>query len=205
MDVCLHGNESSTWALSVWPPVSDPSMDLRGQSWQRLCRPCTLMSTWGPVSSAYQKHSLHVSCVSPILSWGLLGWEKAPILTCSLVKMKGDGGLPSPWQRSSTVSPSLTKPWGDSFQSSTMVVGSKHTHTESNEVSLFSELLKSYYKAISTALTAHIEFGSVCHSIPTSLFQRTMDITWWWWYLKLHAVTDNYTVQHLGNALNRLE
>lgn len=35
------------------------------------------MSTWVPVSYAYQKHSLHVSCVSPILSLGLVGWEKA--------------------------------------------------------------------------------------------------------------------------------
>ena len=48
----------------------------------------------------------------------------ASILTCSRMKVKGDGGLPSPWQRSSTVSPSLTRPWGDSFHSSTTVVGS---------------------------------------------------------------------------------
>ncbi len=72
-----HGNEPYPWALSVWPPVSDPSLDLQGQSWQSRHRPCTLMSRWGPVSSAYQKHSLHVSRVSPILFWGLLGWENA--------------------------------------------------------------------------------------------------------------------------------
>lgn len=32
------------------------------------------------------------------------------MLTCSLLKMKDGGGLPSPWQRSTTVSPSLARP-----------------------------------------------------------------------------------------------
>lgn len=70
-------SDSYPWAPSVWPPVSEPRLGLEGQSWQGLHRPQALVSTWGPVSSAYQKHSLHVSCVSPILSLGLVGWEKA--------------------------------------------------------------------------------------------------------------------------------
>lgn len=50
--------------------------------------------------------------------------KKEAILTCSRLKMMGAGGFPSPWQRISTVSPSLTKPSGDSFHISTLVVGS---------------------------------------------------------------------------------
>lgn len=40
---------------------SQTRLDLQGQSWQSRHRPYTLVSTLGLVSSAYQKHSLHVT------------------------------------------------------------------------------------------------------------------------------------------------
>lgn len=90
-----------------------------------LAHSCLHGSLW----AMHIKNIPYMSLVChPFSLWDLQGEKRPSILTSTLLKMKCGGGLPSPWQRSSTVSPSLTKPWGDSFQSSTMVVGSVHTH-----------------------------------------------------------------------------
>lgn len=105
-----------------------------------------------------------------------------PILTCSLLKTKGGGGLPSPWQRSSTVSPSLTKPWGDSFHSSTIVGGSRHTH----RIKLSRLIqLKSLY--ISITLTAQTAFGSVGHGIAAEPLQTLTSTQIMWLLSENHA------------------
>lgn len=133
--------------------------------------PCELC-----ISKTFPTCLLHVT----LSLFGDFGGEKMPpILTCSLLKMKGGGGLPSPWQRSSTVSPSLTKPWGDSFHSSTIVGGSRHTHriTLSRLIQL-----KSLY--ISITLTEQTVFGSVSHSIAAEPLQ-TLTSRQIMWLLKV--------------------
>ena len=160
------GTRPDSWALSAWPPVPEPGPGSAGSeltgppqtSTTHVCMgPCELcISKTFPTCLLRVTHSL----------WGDFQGEKkrASILTCPLLKMKDGGGLPSPWQCSATASPSLTRPWGDSFHSSTMVVGSKHTqtHTQTHTIKL-SLLLKSLSKATATALTAQTVFGSVCH------------------------------------------
>lgn len=164
-----HGNESYPWALSVWPPVSDPSLDLQGQSWQSLHRPCTLMSTWGPVSSAYQKHSLHVSCVSPILSWGLLGWENAFHSYLFSVENEGRRGVAITLATQLHSIPLFDQALGRLLPQLHHGGG---VWTQTHRIKLSRLLqLKSLHEAISITLTAQTVFGSACHSITTKLLQ----------------------------------
>lgn len=98
--------------------------------------PITLLITTGTVPSTQIKHNVEqmsalyqtASCLNKNPG-SELKKEKKAILTCSLLKVMGAGGFPSPWQWIFTVSPSLTKPSGDSLHISTLVVGSKgHMH-----------------------------------------------------------------------------
>lgn len=119
MSVGLVRSQTPAWISSRGSGLTEPSQTLHTHVYMGPCELC--------ISKTFPTCLLHVT----LSLFGDFGGEKMPpILTCSLLKMKGGGGLPSPWQRSSTVSPSLTKPWGDSFHSSTIVGGSRHTQNQ---------------------------------------------------------------------------
>lgn len=123
-----HGKESHSSSPAAWPPVSDLGRDLQGHSWQRTLHTRVYTRPWELRTS-----KTFYACLLCV-THSLQGEKRRSILTCSLLKMKDGGGLPLPRQRSFTVSPSLTKPWGESFHSSMMSVGSAHTYTQRNNL-----------------------------------------------------------------------
>lgn len=90
-----------------------------------ICLPCAQLFLIA------NSHSLLEECAGK----NRIEEKRRVIITCSRLKVIVGGGLPSPWQRISTVSPSLTRPLGDSFHISMLNVGSEtYTHTQNETI-----------------------------------------------------------------------
>lgn len=153
--------------MSVAHRPCDGGLRSQTPDWTDRVRADTVKSAWGPkavhiknILSCVETHP-HPHPSTHCLYLSSLGKRMPPILTCSLVKLKGGGGLPSPWQRSSTLSPSLTRPWGDSFHSSTMVEGSERTHTQNH--------IKQAYSAKVTSQSLFLDTDSTDYALTATV------------------------------------
>ena len=128
-----------------WPPVSDPSLDLQGQSWQSLHRPCTLMSTWGPVCELCISKTFPTCllCVTHSLLGTLRVRKCRPFLLVLCWKWRAAGGCHHPGNAAPPypplwpdpgATPSTAPPWWWGLDTHTHT----HTHTQNQTKQAYS-------------------------------------------------------------------